>query len=76
MLTRGWYGYLKHAQGRVFQILDALIRRRLRALLRKQEKRPDFGRSYADHCRWPDAFFATEGLFTLVEARRLASQSR
>ena len=40
MLTRGWYGYLKHAQGRVFQILDALIRRRLRALLRKQEKRP------------------------------------
>ena len=75
-MPSGWYGYLNHAQGRVFQILDALIRRRLRALLRKQEKRPDFGRSYADHCRWPDAFFATEGLFTLVEARRLASQSR
>jgi RNA-directed DNA polymerase len=75
-MLRGWYGYFKHAQGRVFQTLDALIRRRLRALLRKQEKRPGFGRCYADHCRWPNAFFAAAGLFTMVEARRLASQSR
>jgi RNA-directed DNA polymerase len=75
-MLRGWYGYFKHAQGRVFQTLDALIRRRLRALLRKQEKRPGFGRCYADHCRWPNAFFAAEGLFTMVEARRQASQSR
>ena len=70
------YGYFKHAQGRVFQTLDALIRRRLRALLRKQETRPGFGRCYADHCRWPNAFFAAEGLFTMVKARRQASQSR
>lgn len=75
-MLRGWYGYFKHAQGRVFQTLDALIRRRLRALLRKQEKRPGFGRCYADHCRWPNAFFAAAGLFTMVEARRQASQSR
>lgn len=75
-MLRGWYGYFKHAQGRVFQALDALIRRRLRALLRKQEKRPGMGRCHADHCRWPNAFFADAGLFTMVEARRLASQSR
>jgi RNA-directed DNA polymerase len=75
-MLRGWYGYFKHAQGRVFQTLDALIRRRLRALLRRQEKRPGFGRCHADHCRWPNAFFATAGLFTMVEARRQASQSR
>jgi RNA-directed DNA polymerase len=75
-MLRGWYGYFKHAHGRVFQTLDALIRRRLRALLRKQEKRPGYGRCYADHCRWPNAFFAAAGLFTMVEARRLASQSR
>ena len=75
-MLRGWYGYFKHAQGRVFQTLDALIRRRLRALLRKQEKRPGFGRCHADHCRWPNAFFAAAGLFTMVEARRQASQSR
>ncbi|MDP2834558.1 MAG: hypothetical protein Q8Q28_14915, partial [Pseudomonadota bacterium] len=47
-----------------------------RALLRKQEKRPGFGRCYADHGRWPNAFFAAAGLFTMVEARRQASQSR
>ena len=75
-MLRGWYGYFKHAQGRVFQTLDALIRRRLRALLRKQEKRPGFGRCYADHCRWPNAYFAAAGLFTMVEARQQASQSR
>lgn len=75
-MLRGWYGYFKHAQGRVFKTLDALIRRRLRALLRKQEKRPGGGRCHADHRRWPKVFFADAGLFTMVEARRLASQSR
>lgn len=75
-MLRGWYGYFKHAQGRVFQTLDALIRRRLRALLRKQEKRPGFGRCHADHCRWPNVFFAELGLFTMVKARQQASQSR
>ena len=47
-----------------------------RALLRKQDKRPGIGRCYADHRRWPNAFFAEEGLFTMTEARLLASQSR
>ena len=75
-MLRGWYGYFKHAQGRVFQTLDALIRRRLRALLRKQEKRPGFGRCHADHCRRPNAFFAAAGLFTMADARQQASQSR
>jgi RNA-directed DNA polymerase len=75
-MLKGWYGYFKHANVRVFQTLDALIRRRLRAILRKQEKRPGFGRCYADHCRWPNAYFAMEGLFTMTEARLMASQSR
>jgi RNA-directed DNA polymerase len=75
-MLKGWYGYFKHAHGRVFQTLDALIRRRLRALLRKQEKRPGFGRCYADHCRWPNAYFASAGLFIMTEPRLSASQSR
>jgi len=75
-MLKGWYGYFKHANLRVFQTLDALIRRRLRALLRKQEKRPGFGRCYADHRRWPNAYFATAGLFTMTGARLSASQSR
>lgn len=75
-MLRGWYGYFKHAQGWIFQRMDGMIRRRLRALLRKQEKRPGFGRCFADQSRWPNTYFAAAGLFTMYEARRQASQSR
>ena len=34
------------------------------------------GRSVNDHLRWPNAFFAAQGLFTITAARVLASQSR
>mgnify|MGYP001298740439 FL=1 len=75
-MLRGWFNYFKHAQRGVFQMLDGFIRRRLRALLRKQAKRPGAGRCMADHRLWPNAFFAAAGLFTMTEARRAASQSR
>ena len=75
-ITRGWYGYFKHACRREFPPLDGFIRRRLRALLRKQEKRPGSGRCLDDHKRWPNSYFAARGLFTMTEARLLASQSR
>ena len=73
---RGWYGYFQHAHRTTFRPLDGFVRRRLRALLRKQEKRPGFGRCYADQRRWFNAFFADAGLFTMDTAWRLASQSR
>ena len=75
-MLKGWFGYFKHAHPLEFQRLDGFIRRRLRALLRKQEKRPGFGRCQADHVRWPNAFFAEQGLFTITGAHVLASQSR
>ncbi|MEK7842932.1 MAG: reverse transcriptase domain-containing protein [Pseudomonadota bacterium] len=75
-MIRGWYGYFKHADRWEFPRLDGFIRRRLRAILRKQEKRPGFGKCHADHSRWPNAYFAELGLFTMTEARMLASQSR
>jgi RNA-directed DNA polymerase len=56
-----WFGYFKLAQSRTFIDLDKLIRRRLRALLRKQEKRPGVGRSFDDQKRWPNAYFADLG---------------
>jgi len=73
---RGWYGYFKHAGRRVFPRLDGFIRRRLRAILRKQDKRPGLGQCHADHKRWPNAYFAGLGLFTMTEAQMSASQSR
>jgi RNA-directed DNA polymerase len=75
-VLRGWFGYFKLAQSRTFIDLDKLIRRRLRALLRKQEKRPGIGRTVDDQKRWPNAYFADAGLFALHTAWRTARQSR
>ena len=67
-LLRGWFGYFKHAHHTTFGKLDGFVRRRLRAVLRKQEKRPGRGVCRADHRRWPNAFFAEAGLFALHAA--------
>ena len=75
-MLRGWFNYFKQAHPLVHELMDGFIRRRLRAILRKQEKRPGIGRCLDDHLRWPNVFFATQGLFTMVTARVLASQSR
>jgi RNA-directed DNA polymerase len=72
----GWFGYFKHADPLEFKRMDGFIRRRLRALLRKQEKRPGMGQCQADHRRWTNVFFAAHGLFTMTEAWASASQSR
>jgi RNA-directed DNA polymerase len=73
---KGWYGYFKHAQRRTFSLIDGFVRRRLRALLRRQEHRSGQGRCLRDHKQWPNAFFADLGLFTMYEAHRTARQSR
>jgi RNA-directed DNA polymerase len=75
-MLRGWFEYFKHAAPPEFRILDGFVRRRLRAILRKQEKRPGFGRTADDHQRWPNAFFANLGLFTLETVREQARRSR
>ena len=52
------------------------LRRGLRAILRQREQRPGDARRSRDHRRWPNAFFAAHGRFTLHEGFVLASQSR
>lgn len=73
---RGWFAYFKHAHRWTFPAIDKLVRRRLRAMLRKQAKRPGHGSTHADHKQWPNAYFARLGLFTMTEAWHAASQSR
>lgn len=75
-VLRGWYGYFKHAHPRALSTMDAFVRRRLRSLRRKQQHLPGSGRTLSDHRRWPNAFFAELGLFTMAEAHALACQSR
>jgi len=75
-MLRGWFGYFQHAPPALFGVLDGFVRRRLRAILRKQDKRPGIGRCHSDHQRWPNAFFADRGLFTLQSAFEHARHSR
>jgi RNA-directed DNA polymerase len=73
---QGWFQYFRHAHPRTFIVLDKFIRRRVRAVLRKQKKRPGFGKSRDDHQRWPIAFFANAGLLALHTAWQTARHSR
>jgi len=38
-MLRGWFNYFKHAHPNTFKWMDSFVRRRLRAMLRKQKKR-------------------------------------
>jgi RNA-directed DNA polymerase len=75
-MLRGWFAYFRHARPGLFRRLDQFIRRRLRAILRKQDKRPSMGRNWSDHVQWPNAFFADRGLFTLKTAWETARHPR
>lgn len=72
---KGWFGYFKHATSGLKDV-DAFVRRRLRAMLRKQAKRHGCGTCRNDRIRWPNLFFASAGLFTLDTAWRQERQSR
>jgi RNA-directed DNA polymerase len=73
---RGWFRYFQHAHPRAFLVLDQFIRRRLRAVLRKQAKRPGFGATCDDHRLWSNTFFANAGLLALHTAWQNARYSR
>ena len=73
---KGWFGYFKHARSSTFRGVDGFVRRRLRAVLRKQIKHPGQGTAWSDKLRWSNAFFAKLGLFTMHKAWVIASQSR
>lgn len=75
-ILKGWYGYFQHAHRFTFSSIDGFVRRRLRAVLRRQKHRPGQGRCLNDHKQWPNAFFADLGLFTMSDAHQLARQSR
>jgi RNA-directed DNA polymerase len=81
-MLRGWFGYFKHAAASTLRApdlirgLDGCMRRRLRAILRQQEKRPGIGHRRNDHQRRPKAFFADPGLFTFEAAHQQARHSR
>src|SRR5215469_15931980 len=71
---RGWLGYFPNSHRTTFSHLDGWIRMRLRSILHRRQKRKGGGRGL-DHQRWPNAFFAEQGLFSLVMAHASVRQS-
>ena len=73
-IRRGWFGYFKHSYKTTFTSLDKWVRGRLRSILRKRQRKRGRGRG-SDHQRWPNAFFAAQGLYSLQAAHASACQS-
>lgn len=73
---RGWFAYFQHTNvTTVFPALDGWLRRRLRRILLKRHKcRRHQGQGLA-HQRWPNAYFARQGLFSLATAHASIRQS-
>jgi len=73
---RGWFEYFKHSHCPTFRMEDGWIRRRLRSILRKRSRRNGSAKaSGADQTRWPNAYFAAFGLYSLQDAHALICQS-
>jgi len=71
---QGWFEYFKHSPKSTFDGLDRWIRYRLRSILRKRRGWSGCARGW-DNVHWPPAYFAQQGLFSLLAARVSASQS-
>lgn len=74
--TCGWFEYFKHTRVQSFwRELDGWIRRRLRRILTKRLKKKRHNGLGNAHHRWPNAYFAGQGLFSLETANVRARQS-
>jgi RNA-directed DNA polymerase len=70
-VLRGWFGYFRHSYRTTFPYLDGWVRRRLRAILCKRHGLPAWHMGES-HRRWPNAYFAAHGLYSLTSAHRAA----
>lgn len=64
--TQGWFNYFRHCHWSVFRDYDGTIRRRLRRLLLKRNRRNHL--RLPRHQRWPNAYFIEQGLHSLADA--------
>lgn len=74
VVLRGWFEYFKHSYRTTFQPVDGWVRMRLRSILRRRHRQRGAGRGWSN-IRWPNAYFAKLGLFTMTTARASARQS-
>lgn len=70
---KGWFGYFRHCRWTIFKDLDAKIRSRLRRIeLARHRNNPD---RLPRQNRWPNAYFANLGLWSLRDAHFRLTQS-
>jgi RNA-directed DNA polymerase len=70
----GWFNYFRHCFWNIYESYDAMVRRRLRRMLLKRNRRNP--RRLPRTKRWPNAYFAEHGLYSLSEAHARLVQSR
>lgn len=73
-VSEGWFEYFKHSFWNVFATMDGFVRKRLRAIQRHRQGISGPTNGY-DSRRWPNAFFASRGLFSMEKAREAIVQS-
>ncbi|MEN6503762.1 MAG: group II intron reverse transcriptase/maturase [Planctomycetaceae bacterium] len=71
---RGWLEYFKHSHYTALRNVDRWVRMRLRSIQRRRHGLRGRGRG-ADHQRWPNAYFETRGLLSLLTAQGILRQS-
>lgn len=67
---KGWFEYFKHSVRWTFEPVDGFVRRRLRSLLEKRRGHTRNGKGRAQN-RYPNAWFAKRGLYSLSVAREM-----
>lgn len=72
--AKGWYAYFKHSHLYTFRPLDQFIRTRLRSIIRRRSGRRGLSRG-GESGYWTNAFFAEQGLFSLLDAHVALRQS-
>ncbi len=76
-ILRGWCAYFKGVTKYTLGTFDGFVRRRLRAIIERQNKRRSFGAGWCNQ-KIPNKFFADNGLVKMEDLQRqyLACQSR
>jgi RNA-directed DNA polymerase len=69
----GWHGYFRASHGSTYRRVDGWVRMRLRSIMRQRHKGRGRGKGL-DHIRWPNAYFAGQGLYSLVTANGTVRQ--
>ena len=64
--VQGWFNYFRHCHWSIFREYDRMIRRRLRRILLKRNRRNP--NRIPRNQRWPDAYFTERGLISLNTA--------